>query len=132
MESAFNISVDQTEYFLKQSISLTGITDEIIPYESMKFTVIDPTGKQIDSGSLFTVDGEFDTILSINSAVPLFGEYLITAEYGENVSSTTFSLIENIIESGDSTSSNEMIFTLDDFHYYNNTYVNIGDINVMY
>ena len=126
VESAFNISVDQTEYFLKQSISLTGTTNEIIPYESMKFTVIDPNGDQIDSGSLFTVDGEFDTILSINSAVPLFGEYLITAEYGENVSSTTFSLIENIIESGDSTSSNEMIFTLDDFQYLENAYVNIS------
>ena len=126
IDSAFNISVDQNEYFLKQSISLTGTTNEIIPYESMKFTIIDPTGKQIDSGSLFTVDGEFDTILSINSAVPLFGEYLITAEYGENVSSTTFSLIENIIESGDSTSSNEMIFTLDDFQYLENAYVNIS------
>ena len=126
VESAFNISVDQTEYFLKQSISLTGTTNEIIPYESMKFTVIDPNGDQIDSGSLFTVDGEFDTILSINSAVPLFGEYLITAEYGENVSSTTFSLIENIIESGDSISSNEMIFTLDDFQYLENAYVNIS------
>ena len=126
VESAFNISVDQTEYFLKQSISLTGTTNEIIPYESMKFTVIDPNGDQIDSGSLFTVDGEFDTILSINSAVPLFGEYLITAEYGENVSSTTFSLIENIVESEDSTSSNEMIFTLDDFQYLENAYVNIS------
>ena len=128
MDSAFNISVNQNEYFLKQSISLTGTTDEIIPYESMKFTVIDPNGDQIDSGSLFTIDGEFDAILSINSAFPLFGEYLITAEYGENISSTTFSLIENIVESEDSTSSNEMIFTLDDFQYLENAYVHVSGI----
>jgi hypothetical protein len=126
VDSAFDISVDQNEYFLKQSISLTGTTNEIIPYESMKFTIIDPNGDQIDSGSLFTVDGEFDTILSINSAVPLFGEYLITAEYGENVSSIKFSLIENIVESEDSTSSNEMIFNLDDFQYLENAYVNLS------
>ena len=126
IDSAFDISVDQNEYFLKQSISLTGTTNEIIPYESMKFSITDPTGKQIDSGSLFTVDGEFHTILSINSAVPLFGEYLITAEYGENVSSTAFSLIENIVESEDSTSSDEMIFTLDDFQYLENAYVTIS------
>jgi len=126
VDSAFTISVDQTEYFLKQSISLTGITNEIIPYESMKFTIIDPTGKQIDSGSLFTVDGEFNTTTSINSASPVFGEYVITAEYGEHIASTTFSLIENIIEIDASESSDEMIFTLDDFQYLENDYVNIS------
>jgi len=126
VESAFTIIVDQTEYFLKQSISLTGITNEIIPYESMKFTIIDPTGKQIDSGSLFTVDGEFNTTTSINSVSPVFGEYVLTAEYGEHIASTTFSLIENIIEIDASESSDEMIFTLDDFQYLENDYVNIS------
>ncbi|MDC0070038.1 lamin tail domain-containing protein [Nitrosopumilus sp.] len=126
VESAFNISVDQTEYFLKQSILLTGITNEIIPYESMKFTVIDPAGKQIDSGSLFTVDGEFNTTTSINSATPIFGEYVVTAEYGEQIASVKFSLIENIIDVDASKSSNEMILTLDDFQYLENAYVNIS------
>ena len=126
VDSAFTISVDQTEYFLKQSISLTGITNEIIPYESMKFTIIDPTGKQIDSGSLFTVDGEFNTTTSINSASPVFGEYVITAEYGEHIASTTFSLIENIVEIDASESSDEMILILDDFQYLENAYVNIS------
>ena len=56
----------------------------------------------------------------------MFGEYLITAEYGENISSTTFSLIENIVEIDTSDSSNEMIFTLDDFQYLENSYVQIS------
>jgi len=128
VESSFNISVDQNEYFLKQSISLTGTTNEIIPYESMKFTVTDPDGVQIDSGSLFTVDGEFNTILSINSAIPVFGEYVLTAEYGEHTSSTAFSLIEKIVEIETTDSSNEMIFTLDDFQYIENDYVKISGI----
>ena len=126
IDSVFNITVDQNEYFPKQSISLTGITTEIILYESMKFTVIDPTGAQIDSGSLFTVDGEFNTITSINSVSPVFGEYLITAEYGEQTASVTFSLIEDIIEVNASESSNEMILTLDEFQYLENAYVNIS------
>ena len=127
VDSTFNISVDQTEYFLKQTILLTGTTNEIIPYESMKFTVIDPNGKQINDGSLFTVDGEFDTILSINSNPPVFGEYVIAAEYGDHVDSTTFSLIENIVEiDNESTSSNEMILQLDDFQYLENDYMNIS------
>jgi hypothetical protein len=94
----------------------------------MKFTILDPTGKQIDSGSLFTVDGEFDTIISINSAIPVFGEYIITAEYGEHISSAKFSLIEKTIEIVTDDSSNEMIFTLDDFQYVENAYVKISGI----
>ena len=125
VKSVFNIDVDQSEYFVKQSILLTGKTNEIIPYESMKFTVIDPNGKQINNGSLFTVDGEFDTILSINSNPPVFGEYVIAAEYGEQINSTTFSLIENVVEV-DTPDSPEMILTLDDFQYFENAYMTIS------
>jgi len=126
VESVFNIDVDQSEYFVKQSILLTGKTNKIIPYESMKFTVIDPNGKQINDGSLFTVDGEFDTILSINSNPPVFGEYVIAAEYGDQIDSTTFSLIENIVEVDTPDSSPDLILTLDDFQYVENEYMTIS------
>jgi hypothetical protein len=122
----FNILVDKTEYLLKEPILLSGKTNKIIPYESMKFTITDPTGKQIDSGSLFTVNGEFDTTISINSAMPEYGEYVIAAEYGDLTSSTIFSLIENIVEIDISDSSNEMILNLDDFQYLENAYVTIS------
>ena len=125
VKSVFNIDVDQSEYFVKQSILLTGKTNEIIPYESMTFTVLDPNGKQINNGSLFTVDGEFDTILSINSNPPVFGEYVIAAEYGDQITSTTFSLIENVVEV-DTPDSPEMILTLDDFQYFENAYMTIS------
>ena len=59
VNSVFSIHTDQNEYLLDQSILITGITSEIVPFESMKFTVIDPTGEQISTGNLFTVDGEF-------------------------------------------------------------------------
>ena len=126
IESSFDISVDEDEYFLKQSISLIGTTNEIIPYESMKFTIIDPNGDQIDSGNLFTVDGEFNTSIIIDSASPVYGNYIINGEYGEQTASTTFSLIENIVEIDESNSSNEMIFQLDDFQYFENDYMNIS------
>ena len=126
VDSIFNISTDQSEYFVKQPILLTGISNEIIPYESMKFTIIDPTGKQIDSGSLFTVDGEFDSIISINFANPEYGVYTINAEYAEHTSSSTFSLIQEIIEVETSDSSSEMTLKLDDFQYLENAYVNIS------
>ena len=69
-----------------------------MPFESMKFTVIDPTGKQITTGNLFTNDGEFNTSISINFATPVYGDYVVNAEYSEHVASTIFSLIENIVD----------------------------------
>ena len=47
VDSVFSIQTDQNKYFLDQSILLTGFASEVVPFESMKFTVIDPTGKQI-------------------------------------------------------------------------------------
>ena len=105
---------------------LTGFTSEVVPFESMKFTVIDPTGKQITTGNLFTVDGEFETSISINFATPVYGDYVVNAEYSEHVASTIFSLIENIVDVEDSVSSNVMTLTLDDFEYLENDYMNIS------
>ncbi|MDC0522866.1 lamin tail domain-containing protein [Nitrosopumilus sp.] len=126
--SNFSVQTDQNEYFLEQSILLTGFTSEVIPFESMKFSVIDPAGKQITNGSLFTVDGEFETSISINFATPVYGDYVVNAEYSEHVASTTFSLIENIADVEDSVSSNIMILNLDDFEYLENDYINISGL----
>jgi len=126
VDSVFSIQTDQNEYFLDQSILLTGFASEVVPFESMKFTVIDPTGKQITTGNLFTNNGEFETSISINFATPVYGDYVVNAEYSEHVASTIFSLIENIVNVEDTVSSNVMILTLDDFEYLENDYMNIS------
>ena len=126
VNSVFSIQTDQNEYLLDQPILITGITSEIIPFESMKFTVIDPTGEQISTGNLFTIDGNFDTTtLSLNTVNPVYGDYVVTAEYSEHITSTMFTLIENIVEVEDSV-SNAMILILDDFEYTENDYMNIS------
>ena len=126
IDSTFSIQTDQKEYVLDQSIMITGSTSEIIPFESMKFTVIDPTGKQITNGNLFTVDGQFNTSISINFATPIYGDYVVNAEYAEHISSAMFTLIENVVEVEDFVSSNSMILTLDDFEYPVYPYMNIS------
>ena len=126
VDSIFTIQTDQNQYILDQSIFLTGITSEIVPFESMKFSVIDPTGKQITSGNLFTVDGEFSTSISINFATSVYGDYVVNAEYSEHVTSTMFTLIENVVEVEDSVSSNVMTLTLNDFEYLVSEYVTIS------
>ena len=127
VNSVFSIQTDQNEYLLDQSILITGMTSEIIPFESMKFTVIDPTGEQISTGNLFTTDGNFDTTtLPLNTVNPLYGDYIVTAEYSEHIASTMFTLIENIVEVEESVFSNAMILTLDDFEYPVYSYMNIS------
>jgi hypothetical protein len=126
VDSIFSIQTDQNEYFQDQSILLTGSASEVVPFESMKFTVIDPTGKQITNGNLFTVDGEFETSISINFATTVYGDYVVNAEYSEHVASTIFSLIENIVDVEDSVSSNVMTLSLDDFEYLENDYIYIS------
>ena len=128
VDSAFTIQTDQKEYFLDQSILLTGSASEVVPFESMKFSVIDPTGKQITNGNLFTVDGEFETSISINFATPVYGDYVVNAEYSEHVTSTFFSLVENLVEVEDSVFSNVMTLTLDDFEYLKDEYMTISGI----
>ena len=126
VDSTFSIQTDQNEYFLDQSILLTGTTSEIIPFEGLKFTVINPNGEQITTGNLFTTNGEFTTSISINSATPIYGDYIINGKYSEHIVSTIFTLIENVVEVEDSISSNTMILTLDDFEYTENAYMNIS------
>ena len=125
VNSVFSIQTDESEYLSKQLISLTGFTSDLVPFESFKFTVIDPTGEQISTGNLFTTDGNFDTTLSLNTVNPVYGDYLVTAEYSEHIASTMFTLIENIVEVEDS-SSNAMILTLDNFEYTEDDYMTIS------
>ena len=118
--SSFNIKTDEPEYLLEQSVFLTGTISELIPFESIKFIVLDPNGEEITSGNLFTTDGTFSTSFSVISVSPIYGTYNIVAEYSEQTTSTTFNLIENIVEASEILVSNSITFDLNDFHYLSN------------
>ena len=111
--SSFNIETNKSEYFLNESIQFTAFTSEIIPFESMMFTVVDPTGKQIDSGSLFTADGNFNTNVSLSPINPIYGTYTITADYFEQTAFVNFDIVETSVDTSDDASiSNPLFFTI--------------------
>jgi hypothetical protein len=97
-DTTFSIQIEKSEYFSGELVTFTGSTSEIIPFESLQFTITDPNGKQIDSGNLFTTDGEFGTVISIPSLNLIYGTYTITAQYFEQTASATFSVVEEIVE----------------------------------
>ncbi|MCS5528764.1 MAG: hypothetical protein NZ747_05785 [Nitrosopumilus sp.] len=117
LDDAFSIQTEESEYLLEELITLTGFSSEVIPFESMQFTVTDPNGKQIANGNLFTTDGTFNTVISVSSYNLVYGTYTITAQYSDQTSTTTFSIVEEIIEEIVVLVSDSIHFTLDDSEY---------------
>jgi len=137
-DTAFSIQTEESEYFSGELISLTGLTTEVIPFESLQFTVTDPNGKQIASGNLFTTDGEFNTTISMPSISLIYGTYSITAQYFEQTASTTFSIVEEIVDEiapvSDSLSFtvNESEYLLSDFMTLSGSISNFNSNNDIY
>ena len=115
-DATFSIQTEESEYFSGELVTFTGSTSEIIPFESLQFTITDPNDKQIASGNLFTTDGEFGTVIPLPSVHIIYGIYTITAQYFEQTSSTTFSIVEEIVEEIIPV-SNSITFILDDSEY---------------
>ena len=115
-DATFSIQTEDSEYFSGEFVSLTGSTSEIIPFESMKFTITDPNGAQFNSGNLFTTDGKFDTVISLPSIHLIYGTYVITAQYSEHATSVTFNVVEEVIEEIVPV-ANSINFTIDNSEY---------------
>ena len=115
-DATFSIQTEDSEYFSGEFVSLTGSTSEIIPFESMKFTITDPNGAQFNSGNLFTTDGKFDTVIPLPSIHLIYGTYTITAQYSEHTASATFDAVEEISEEIVPV-TNSITFTIDNSEY---------------
>ncbi|MFQ5475531.1 MAG: lamin tail domain-containing protein [Nitrosopumilus sp.] len=98
VDGALNIITDKSQYLPGQTVSISGFAEDIVPFEGMKFTVIDSRGEEIANGNLFPTDGEFTTTVFITSITPGYGTYEINAEYSGKSVSTTFEVVEDIKE----------------------------------
>jgi hypothetical protein len=118
--SFLTIMTEHSDYLPGQFITITGSTSEIIPFESLDFTITDSTGELFTSGNLFTSDGQFQTSIFLTTVNPIYGVYTINAEYGDNVKSTTFNVVEDFIDESESIIlvSDSMSFNLDKSEYY--------------
>jgi len=116
-DATFSIQTEESEYFSGELVPLTGSTSEIIPFESMQFTITDPNGAQFDSGNLFTTDGKFNTVISLPSIHLIYGTYTITAQYSEHAASATFDVVEKVVEDI-APVANSMTFVIDDSEYF--------------
>jgi hypothetical protein len=126
--SLLTIMADETEYLPGQLVTITGSTSEIIPFESLHFTITDSIGNLLTSGNLFTSDGQFQTNIFLTTINPNYGVYTIDAEYGDNVKSATFNVVEDFIDESASILpvSDSIIFDLDKSEYLLNDYMTLS------
>ena len=97
-QSALSIMTDNSQYIPGQFVSITGITNNVIPFEGLKFKVIDAAGAQIYEGSLFPTNNEFKTSVYVTTVDPTYGTYQITGEYFDQAASATFEVVEDFKE----------------------------------
>ena len=94
-DSLLTVTTENSDYFPGQLITITGSTSEIIPFESIQFTITDSIGNLVTSGNLFTSDGQFQTSIFLTTVNPSYGVYTIDIEYGDDVESTSFNVVED-------------------------------------
>ena len=92
------VMTGKSEYLPGQLVTITGVTSEIILYESLQFTITDSIGDLVVNGNLFTSDGQFETSIFLTTVNPNYGVYTIDVEYADNVASTTFNVVEDFID----------------------------------
>jgi hypothetical protein len=122
------IMADEFDYLPGQLVTITGSTSEIIPFESLHFTITDSIGDLLTSGNLFTSDGQFETSVFLTTVNPNYGVYTIDVEYDNAVKSATFNVVEDFIDESESalTVSDSIIFDVDKSEYLLNDYMTLS------
>lgn len=93
-----NIDTDKSQYLPGELVLITGSTSKAIPFEGLKFTVKDSKNNVIETGNLFPTNGKFKTSIFVTTVSPAYGTYQITGQYDDQVSTTTFEVVEDFKE----------------------------------
>ncbi|MGD8299318.1 MAG: lamin tail domain-containing protein [Nitrosopumilaceae archaeon] len=96
-EGVFAIITDKSQYLPGETVSISGITSDIIPFEGLRYELKNPNGIVIETGTLYPTDGVFSGQIFMTTVNPVFGTYTLTGEYVDKTS-TSFELVEDIKE----------------------------------
>ncbi len=127
-DSLLSIMTDEPEYLPGQLVNISGSTSEIIPFESLQFTITDSIGDLVTSGNLFTSDGQFQTSIFLTTVNLNYGTYTIDARYGDDIDSATFNVVENFVDESEPIliASDSLIFDIDKSKYLLNDYMTLS------
>ena len=97
-DEEFYVTTDSSQYIPGQTVHITGFASEVIPFEGMKFSVLNSAGDVISNGNLYPTNGEFKTSVFITTVNPGYGDYDIVSEYSDKSSLVSFEVVEDFKE----------------------------------
>jgi len=114
-QAALTITTDKESYLPGETATIFGETSEIIPFEGLKFQVMNPNGIKIYEGTLFpnsgdgtsavrggelnvNPDAQFSTTIFIDTVSPTYGIHTIIAQYSTQAATSTFEVTEDVKE----------------------------------
>ena len=97
-ENSLTLFTDKSQYIPGQTITLTGTTSKVVPFEGLNFNIKDPDGKIIATGNLYPTDGKFTTTVFLTTVSPVYGTYEIIGEYSDKSTYSTFELVKDYKE----------------------------------
>ncbi|RNJ79609.1 MAG: hypothetical protein D9C04_04355 [Nitrosopumilus sp. B06] len=93
-DTVVTIMTDKPSYMPGQTMSVTATTNKIIPSKVLQFEIVDPNGKIVRNGNLFSTDGKFSTLVFLTTVNPAYGTYEIKATFAEKSATTTFEVLK--------------------------------------
>ena len=96
-DSIFGLITDKPQYLPGETISITGITSTIIPFEGLKYELQDPNGSLVETGTLYPTNGEFSGTIFLTTVNPVYGTYVLSGEYSDKIS-VSFEVVEDVKE----------------------------------
>ena len=97
-DGTLSLVTDKSQYLPGSTLSITGFTTKVIPYEGLKFNIKDPSGKIISTGNLYPTNGKFSTNVFLTTVNPVYGTYQIIGEYFDKSTLASFEVIKDIKE----------------------------------
>jgi len=98
-ESQLSITTDKESYIPGETATIIANTNNIVPFEGLKFKVTDPNGKQIFDGTIYPdTKGKFSTTIFMNNVQPVYGFHKIVAEYSTYSAVSSFELTKDVKE----------------------------------
>ena len=99
LDTELSITTDKESYLPGETAIITAYTNEIVPFEGLKFKVTASNGDQIFDGTLYPdSNGKFTTNIFMTTVAPIYGFNQITAEYSTYSTVTSFELSEDVKE----------------------------------
>lgn len=96
-EGTFTIVTDKSQYIPGETVAISGITSEVIPYEGLKYELKNPNGLIVETGTLYPVNGKFSGSIFLTTVKPVYGTYVLTGEY-LGTSSVSFNVVADVKE----------------------------------